>query len=144
MANTTATASGVNRYFEAPVSSTTGKNTTQMVRVAASAGTATCLAPSRMAWVRFFPPSARLRWMFSTSTVASSTSMPMASARPPSVMRFNVCPQRKSATMLVRMAMGIELQTIKVERQLPRKKRIISATRPAASVEASAFFRMLR
>ena len=32
--------------------------------------------------------------MFSTSTVASSTSMPMASARPPSVMRLSVWPVR--------------------------------------------------
>ncbi len=37
-------------------------------------------------------PIIRLRWMFSTSTVASSTSMPMASASPPSVMMLMVWP----------------------------------------------------
>ena len=62
----------------------------QMVVVAASAGTATWRAPSRMATVRR-GSCGRLRWMFSTSTVASSTSMPMASASPPSVIRFSVC-----------------------------------------------------
>ena len=65
---------------------------------------------------------ARLRWMFSTSTVASSTSMPMASARPPRVM------------MLMRLAGEVEpddarrrspaesrCDTITMLRQLPRK-----------------------
>ena len=47
IARTTASASGVNRNRAGPVSSTTGKNTMQMVRVAASAGTAICCAPSR-------------------------------------------------------------------------------------------------
>ena len=35
--------------------------------------------------------------MFSTSTVASSTRMPIASARPPSVMRLIVCPVSQRA-----------------------------------------------
>ena len=38
-------------YFDAPVSSTTGKNTMQMARVATIAGTAIWLAPSRIATV---------------------------------------------------------------------------------------------
>jgi len=42
MAKTTASASGVKRYLEALVRSTTGKKTMPMVSVAASAGTATC------------------------------------------------------------------------------------------------------
>jgi hypothetical protein len=129
--NTTDSASGVNRKRAGPSSITTGKNTMHTVRVAASAGTATWWAASRMATVSRFPMR-RLRWMFSTSTVASSTSMPTASARPPRVIRFRVCPVRNSPTTPDRMATGMEVQTMTIERQLPRKNRIISETSPAA------------
>ena len=84
-------ASGVNRNRAGPTSSTTGKKTMQIDSVATMAGTAICDAPSRMARVSGLP-MLRLRWMFSTSTVASSTSMPMASASPPSVMMLMVWP----------------------------------------------------
>ncbi len=100
----------------------------QMVSVAASAGVATSCAPSRMATVSFFP-EVRLRWMFSTATVASSTSMPMASASPPRVMRLRVLSVRKRPAMPTRIARGMELETMATLRKLPRKKRIISETR---------------
>ena len=131
IANTTAPASGVNRYFAAPVRSSTGTNTTQIESVDTNAGTAICEAPSRIALVSgFFMP--RLRWMFSTSTVASSTRMPTASARPPSVITLIVCPNRLRTISEVRIESGIEMQTISVERQLPRNSRIIRPVRPAA------------
>ncbi len=60
MANTTERASGVKRNRAGTSSSTTGKNTMQMVNVAASAGIATCFAPSRIATVSVLP-SSRLR-----------------------------------------------------------------------------------
>ncbi len=125
---TTPSASGMKRNRAGPSSSTTGKKTMQMVSVAASAGTAIWAAPSRMATVSGFP-MLRLRWMFSTSTVASSTSMPMASASPPMVMRLSVWPKRNMPTMPTRMASGMLVETITTPRQLPRKKRIISETR---------------
>ncbi len=43
MANTTAIASGVKRYFAGPVSSTTGVKTRQIESVETNAGAATCL-----------------------------------------------------------------------------------------------------
>ena len=67
--------------------------------------------------------------MFSTSTVASSTSIPMARARPPSVIRFSVWPKRKRPTSPTRMASGMLVPTSTAPRQLPRKKRIIKETR---------------
>jgi len=78
---------------------TTGKKTMQIESVAASAGVAICWALSRTTRVsEWGVPSGQrfpwFRWMFSTSTVASSTSMPIASARPPRVMRFRVWPAR--------------------------------------------------
>ncbi len=57
---------------------------------------AICWAPSRIA-CRSGLPSARLRWMFSISTVASSTRMPTASARPPSVITLSEWPSANSS-----------------------------------------------
>jgi hypothetical protein len=63
----------------------------QIERVDTMAGVATCWAPSRMA-VTMSLPMAMLRCTFSTSTVASSTSMPTARASPPRVIELMVCP----------------------------------------------------
>jgi hypothetical protein len=63
----------------------TGKNTMQMHNVPTSVGVAIWLAPSRIATSSTLS-IARLRWMFSISTVASSTSIPTARAISPSVM----------------------------------------------------------
>ena len=68
---------------------------------------------------------AMLRCVFSISTVASSTRMPTASASPPSVITLMVCPSRLSRQSEVRIESGIEMQTIRVLRQLPRNSRII-------------------
>ena len=71
--------------------------------------------------------------MFSIVTVPSSTRMPTASARPPSVMTLMVSPSQDSAVSENRMASGISMRMMTVERQLPRKSRIISPTSAAAS-----------
>ena len=131
MANTTAMASGVNRYRAVPVSSSTGTNTMQMESVATKVGTAICEAPSSTARTSGFR-MAMLRCVFSISTVASSTRMPTASARPPSVITLMVCPSRLRMQSEVRIESGIEMQTISVLRQLPRNSRIIRPVRPAA------------
>ena len=112
-----------------------------MVSVAASAGTAICWAPSRMATVSGLPRW-RLRWMFSTSTVASSTSMPMASASPPIVIRFRVSPKKKRPIRPTRMASGMLVITSTAPRQLPRKKRIIRETRIEARAASCSTFWM--
>ena len=65
-------------------------------------------------------------------TVASSTRMPTASARPPSVIRFSVCPIADSITMENSTASGIEVTTTMVLRQLPRNTSTSSAVSPAA------------
>ena len=70
--------------------------------------------------------------MFSIATVASSTRMPTASARPPSVMMLIVSPSALSTMIEARIESGIETAMISVLRQLPRKSRIISAVRQAA------------
>ena len=71
--------------------------------------------------------------MFSIVTVASSTRMPTASASPPSVITLIVSPVAASSATEVRIASGIEIVMMSVERQLPRKIRIISPVSAAAT-----------
>src|ERR1700733_8854435 len=127
IANTTARASGVKMYFAAPDNSVTGTKTIQMHMVDTSAGTATCCALFKMAAARGVLGSARFRCVFSSSTVASSTNMPTASARPPNDMTLMLWPREEKAEIEKRMARGMDVQTISVLRQLPRKMRIMTA-----------------
>ena len=99
-----------------------------MARVATVSGCMTSAVPSRIATVSLFP-SAWLRWMFSTTTVALSTSKPTARAKPPKVIRLIVCPARNRPARLAPMDNGMVTATRKVLRQLPRKTRIINDTR---------------
>jgi hypothetical protein len=52
--------------------------------------------------------------MFSIVTVASSTRIPTANARPPKVMMLIVCPSALRAAIEERMAKGIEMAMISV------------------------------
>ncbi len=125
-------ASGVNRYFAAPDSMSTGTKTMQMHNVETKAGTAISCAPSRIARTSVLPLIPMLRWTFSISTVASSTRIPTARAKPPSVITLMVCPRSPRMVSEVRIESGIEMQTISVLRQLPRNSRIMSAVSNAA------------
>ena len=80
----------------------------QMHSVETNAGTAICCAPSRIACTSRLR-WCRLRWMFSISTVASSTRMPTASAMPPSVMTFSVSPSSHRQMIDTRIDSGIEM-----------------------------------
>src|ERR1700685_2347412 len=111
IANTTARASGVNRKRPTPVSRTTGKNTTQIQSVPTRVGVAIWLAPSRIATSKGLC-IAWLRWMFSTSTVASSTSIPTARAIPPSVIVLMVWPLSLSPMIAVRIEGQLDLQAL--------------------------------
>ena len=94
-------------------------------------GSEICAAPSRMLTVSGLP-SARLRWMFSTVIVATSTSRPIERLRPPSVMMLKEFPVILSPTIAQAIESGIEAQATSTLRQLPRKIRIMSETRSAA------------
>ena len=58
--------------------------------------------------------------------------MPTASAKPPSVIVLMVSPSALNTAIEVRIESGIEIKTISVDRQLPRKTRIMRPVRPAA------------
>src|ERR1700719_1800271 len=131
MAKTTASAKGTKRYFAVPERKKIGTKTMQIQRVETKAGTAIWAAPLRM-HSSIVPPSAILRWIFSISTVASSTRIPTAKANPPRVIILIVSPRALSATIEQRMESGIETQIIKVLRQLLKNRRIINAVKHAA------------
>ena len=100
----------------------------QIASVATVSGWITSAEPSRIATISFLPCD-RLRWMFSIVTVALSTSRPIASARPPSVIRLMLLPVRNNPMMPAKIDSGIEVATITVLRQLPRNTRISAETR---------------
>ena len=85
----TASESGTNRDRDTPVMKNDGTNTATTDSIASSRGTTTSPLASSTARATD-PPRARCVWMFSMATVASSTRMPTASARPPSVMTLIV------------------------------------------------------
>jgi hypothetical protein len=70
--------------------------------------------------------------MFSIVTVASSTKIPTAKAKPPSVMMLIVCPMAERHAIEARIDSGIEIVMIKVLRQLPRNSRMSSPVNAAA------------
>ena len=69
--------------------------------------------------------------MFSIDTVASSTSMPMARARPPSVMMLIVLPVSHRPSSEPSSAIGMLNTTTITLRQSRRKSRIIRPVKPA-------------
>ncbi len=89
----TASAIGANRKPETPLNSNRGNQTSMMQSVDTKVATTIWLAASMIANSIGLPIS---RWVsiFSIITVASSTRMPTASARPPRVMMLIVCPTR--------------------------------------------------
>src|SRR6266567_2476403 len=115
MANTTASPSGVKRYLAGPSRNTTDVNTQLMARVETSVGTAISAAPCSVASESGMPSSVHRRWVFSIVTVESSTKMPTASARPPSVIVFSVSPRKYSTVSEDRIASGIEIITTSVD-----------------------------
>jgi hypothetical protein len=104
MANTTASASGTNRKRHAERKNI-GTNTMQMHSVAEGRH-ADLAGADEMASCSGLP---RCRWrsMFSMVTMASSTRMPTASARPPRVMRLMVSPSAASIRMAAMMDSGM-------------------------------------
>ena len=87
-------------------------------------------------------PAARFclsrRRMFSTSTTASSTSSPIAMARPPSVITLIDCPSSWNTSAVTASESGIATSEITVVRADSRKANSTTATMMAPSRSASA------
>ncbi len=84
-AKVTVSAWSRNSWPAMPEIKTIGKNTAIVVSVAATTALATSVVPFRAA-ARMLSPCSFLRTMFSRTTIELSTSMPTASAMPPSDM----------------------------------------------------------
>ena len=121
MANPTASDSGTNSARAVPCMAKDGMNTARMQSIARSRGTAVSMLPSRTARATD-SCFAICVWMFSTSTVASSTKMPTASARPPSVIRLMDWPENQSATSRRDQREGIFNTTTITLRQSRKKQ----------------------
>ncbi len=130
--STTASASDENKYLLTPSSRVTGKNTTTVVSVAASTGSATSRPPLIAACTGCSPVS-RWRKMFSSTTTELSISRESASASPPSTMVFTELPPICSAMRVASTESGIEKNTATVARMLPRKTRIMIDVRSSPS-----------
>ena len=70
--------------------------------------------------------------MFSSTTTESSTSRPIASAKPPSVITLIVEPFMKRPKAAARIESGIDRKIASVDLKLPRKSRITSEASTAA------------
>ena len=105
-----------------------GTNTASTHSMDSNRGTAVKRFPSRIARAT----EACLRswtWMFSISTVVSSTRIPTAKARPPSVIRLIVCPPIHRPTTAAIIAKGMFTTTTSALRTSRRK---ISTIKPVS------------
>ena len=91
--NITTNDSCVKRMLEMPVRKSSGTNTAMCVSVDARIADQTSSLPSMAAVIRSLPMW-RWRCVFSSTTIAASTIMPMPSASPPKVIVFSVKPPK--------------------------------------------------
>ena len=82
---------------------------------------------------RGFNPSSILRSMFSTTTMASSTTMPVASTRPNKVRELMEKPASKSTAMVPMIATGTATRGMTLARQVCRNTTTTSTTNITAS-----------
>src|SRR5207248_5459008 len=122
--NMTTNESCVNMMLEMPCRKSNGTNTAICVNVDARIADQTSSLPSIAAVMRSLPMW-RCRWVFSSTTIAASTIMPMPSARPPNVMVFSVKPLKYSSANVPMTETGIDVQTISVERKSRRNTKMM-------------------
>ena len=106
-----------------------GANTEISTTVVATTAKNTCRAPRWEATIGGSPSSIR-RWIFSTTTMASSTTRPIANTRASSVRRLIENPSGAMTMKVDRMQIGATIEGIRAARQVPRKRKLTSATRP--------------
>src|SRR5438876_539513 len=112
-----------------------GTNTERTHSMASSRGIAVLRQASTTAIARDIPDvfaESSNEWIFSISTVASSTSTPTASARPPSVIMLIVCPVIHNQTTAESSAKGIVRITMTEVQQSRKNKSTITPVRSAA------------
>ena len=107
-----------------------------MMTMPAPTGVATSLV-ARYNWCRRGVPGCAGRAsMFSTTTTAASTSMPMAIARPPSDIRLADSPHWCMSTKVASADSGRIKATTRAARRLPKSSSNSTSTRAMASARA--------
>ena len=122
------TASARKKLPVTPVVAISGRKTTTGVMVEKTSGVASSCSAMRMAVVRDWPAS---RWttMFSTTTMASSMTRPMAAARPPRVIRLKDCPMAQRKRIVTATVTGITRPaTSELDQSRRKRKRIMQAS----------------
>ena len=140
-----ATAIGVNNRPSSPSSPNSGRNTSTTSTVAyriecrtsPDAAAITSSTGRRSAATAF---SRNLRHTFSTSTIASSTTIPIATANPPSVIEFTLTPATRNTSSVTANDSGIAVSVITVVLTFSRNRNSTTATMIAPSRIASRRF----
>ena len=137
-----AMAIGENRRPSTPLNARSGKNTRMINTVAKKMEDRT--SPEARAITSIFGSgssaeafSRRRRKTFSTSTMASSTTIPIATARPPRVMEFTDMSSRSKIRIVMPRDKGMAVRVITVTRKLKRKRKRMIDTMMAPSRRAS-------
>ncbi len=116
-----------------------GKKTATVVKVEAMTAMPTSRAPSTAAFMGGRPRS-RWRWIFSSTTMESSTILPMPSVSPPRVITLMVMPLKCMSTKVDMMEIGIDRAIMRVERAEERNMKMIStASMPPSTATAWVF-----
>ncbi|MCY1173446.1 hypothetical protein D9M73_136060 [compost metagenome] len=79
---------------------------------------------------------ARRCTMFSTTTTAASTSMPIAMAKPPRLIRLADMPKARIRMKVISAAKGSTMATVRAARILPRNRPSSTMTSTVASIRA--------
>ena len=136
MLKPTASESGRKRARAAPSMNQAGRKTATTQAIARKRGPAVAWMAAVTARAGVCPDS-RSCWIASMATVASSTRMPTAKARPPKVMRLIVCPQSQRPSVASKSASGMFTTTIRVLRASRRNTSTMRPVRTAPRIASS-------
>ncbi len=125
-----------------PLTKAMGRSAAITVKVARMVGPPTSSTAMGIASTRRFPPRAMCRWMFSTTTMASSTRMPIEKISAKSDTRFSVKPQAQDAKSVAASVTTTAAPTTTASRQ-PSAKSTSSTTEAVAKVSFWISFRAL-
>jgi hypothetical protein len=118
-----------------PVLTAIGKNTTTITKVIDTTVKPISLVASDAALTLFLPIS-MCRWIFSSTTIASSTRIPTTSDSPNKDIKFRVKPNKLIPINVAINEAGIDTITINALRKLCKKKSITKATRITARIKS--------
>ena len=139
-ANTMVSATGTNSLPSNPCSVSRGMKVRQMMRMPEATGTATSRAAANMrcrrGWCALGACGSSRLTAFSTTTTAASTSMPMAIARPPKLIKLALMPTRRISKKVPSAASGSITATTSAARSSPRNRSSRMTTSTVASSKA--------